>query len=184
MRYCIDLRVAEICVADSLSMNACYSQACKRLRHAVISDDSAWELLCREVWGIAEVNAGDVPCLDSILMRSPEAAGDALSSGSGSGSGSGSLTSLLTGGGADTVCSRAMLASLVATTSGGRVWMNKALPSSPLPKAYGPDKGGSGAVGEKQASIKASSHGHSSNETSKTSSPWREIYRDRIQVID
>ena len=125
------------------------------------------------------MNAGDVPCLDSILMRSPEAAGDALSSGSGSGS----LTSLLTGGGADAVCSRAMLASLVATTSGGRGWMSKTLPSSPLPKAYRQDTGCSGpVVGKKQASF-ISIAGHLSNETSKISSPWREIYRDRIQVM-
>jgi len=135
----------------------------------VNGDNVGWELMCREDWGVAEANARDVPCLDDILMRSPDE-GSATSLGSRAESGTGTLASVLESGGVGTVCSRAMLASLVATTSGRRGGVSgKQFPPSPMLKAHSRP-----CAGEKRG-------GGSSSEASK-SNPWRGIYRDRMQV--
>ena len=126
--------------------------------------------MCREDWGIAEADPRDVPCLDSILLRTPPEAGsgDAHSSGGG---GASTHPSML-GGGAGTVCSRAMLASLVATTAGGRHGVgSRAAPASP---------------GATSGDSKVHRGGGSADTALTTRaariSPWRGIYRDRIQA--
>ena len=136
-------------------------------------DDVGWELMCREDWGVAETSARDVPCLDVMLMRSPAEAGEAKERPGGSAraeSGTGSLASSLELGGGGTVSSRAMLASLVATTSGGRGGVVKPFPLSTMPKAH--------------RACAAEQRGCGSSSEAFKTSPWRGIYRDRMQVSE